>query len=69
MAEDIVKNQETKGEEKKNKTKKVLLDVHQICNECRISGHYSHFIQKKYKGKSYDLNEWKDLLKKDGLDY
>lgn len=44
------------------------LTTQQVCNELQLNTNTRAYVEHKYKEKEYSLKEWKNLLKKDGLD-
>jgi len=60
-----MKNKEDKEESKKELT----LNVHQICNELKISGIHREYVQKRFNEKEFTLEEWRENFKKVRLEY
>ena len=46
-----------------------ILNVHQICNELKISGIHREYVEKRFNEKEFTLEEWKENFKKVRLEY
>jgi molybdenum cofactor biosynthesis enzyme MoaA len=54
---------------KKETKKDVKISIKEVSNGLKLHKYYRTWAEKKYKGINLSLDNWKKVLKRDGLDF